>query len=135
CSVWVWISQPKMLAEPEVGARKPVSIFMVVDLPAPLGPRKPSTSPGWTLNDSASTAVCRANRLVRSLSSIIALSSIRSRPGAPLKPYAPSPQKMPAALYEDERRECNGPKGWIIDRSFRRSTLLVHWPKLAWCGE
>ena len=29
----------------DVGARKPVIIFMVVDLPAPLGPRKPSTSP------------------------------------------------------------------------------------------
>ena len=31
---------------PEVGATKPASMRMVVDLPAPLGPRKPSTSPG-----------------------------------------------------------------------------------------
>jgi len=57
---------------PELGARKPVSIFMVVDLPAPLGPRKPSTSPGWTLNDRSSTAVCCAKRLVRFLISIMA---------------------------------------------------------------
>src|SRR5690606_126830 len=61
-----------MLAVPEVGARKPVSIFMVVDLPAPLGPRKPSTSPGWTWNDRSSTAVCCAKRLVRFLISIMA---------------------------------------------------------------
>ena len=33
-----------------VGARKQVSIFIVVDLPAPFGPRKPSTSPLRTLN-------------------------------------------------------------------------------------
>ena len=30
---------------PALGARLPVSICMVVDLPAPFGPRKPSTSP------------------------------------------------------------------------------------------
>ena len=34
-----------MIAVPAVGARKPVIIFIVVDLPAPFGPRKPSTSP------------------------------------------------------------------------------------------
>ena len=39
-------SCPAMRAVPEVGARKPARIFMVVDLPAPLGPRKPTTSPG-----------------------------------------------------------------------------------------
>lgn len=35
--------------EPEVGARRPVSILMVVDLPAPLGPRKPKNWPGATV--------------------------------------------------------------------------------------
>ncbi len=30
---------------------------MVVDLPAPLGPRKPVTTPGTTSNDRSSTAV------------------------------------------------------------------------------
>src|SRR5690606_20351672 len=39
---------------------------------APLGPRKPSTSPGWTWNDRSSTAVCCAKRLVRFLISIMA---------------------------------------------------------------
>ena len=39
------MSWPQTTAVPAVGARKPVIIFIVVDLPAPLGPRKPSTSP------------------------------------------------------------------------------------------
>ena len=47
-------------AVPAVGARKPVIIFIVVDLPAPFGPRKPSTSPCGTVNDTSSTADQRA---------------------------------------------------------------------------
>src|SRR5438132_4669956 len=35
---------------------KPVIMRMVVDLPAPLGPRKPSTSPRSTVNEMPSTA-------------------------------------------------------------------------------
>src|SRR2546430_10003324 len=42
--------------EPSVGGMKPVIMRMVVDLPAPLGPRKPSTSPRSTENDIPSTA-------------------------------------------------------------------------------
>ena len=49
-------SKPATLAVPAVGDRKQVSIFMVVDLPAPFGPRKPSTSPLRTLNVTLSTA-------------------------------------------------------------------------------
>src|SRR5262245_60856864 len=54
-----------MRAVPLVGARKPVIIFMVVDLPAPLGPRKPSTSPRPTVNDTLSTARMGPNLLER----------------------------------------------------------------------
>ena len=39
-----------------MGGRKPVIMRMVVDLPAPLGPRKPSTSPRSTENETPSTA-------------------------------------------------------------------------------
>jgi hypothetical protein len=45
-----------MLAEPEVGVMKPAIMRMVVVLPAPLGPRKPSTSPGSTVKLRSSTA-------------------------------------------------------------------------------
>ena len=37
--------RPNSLACPSVGGNRPVSIFMVVDLPQPLAPRKPKISP------------------------------------------------------------------------------------------
>jgi hypothetical protein len=36
---------PKSVAVPSVGGSSPVSIFIVVDLPQPLEPRKPKISP------------------------------------------------------------------------------------------
>ena len=53
-----------MRAVPAVGIMKPASMRMVVDLPAPFGPRKPSTSPRRTVNDTLSTAVKAPKRLV-----------------------------------------------------------------------
>ena len=44
---------------------KPVTMRMVVDLPAPFGPRKPSTSPRSTLNETPSTARFAPNVLTR----------------------------------------------------------------------
>src|SRR3712207_6827553 len=46
---------------------------MVVDLPAPLGPRKPVTFPGRTVNVTASTAVLAPYLFVRPWASIISL--------------------------------------------------------------
>jgi hypothetical protein len=50
---------------PPVGVRYPVIIFMVVDLPAPFGPRKPRTSPRATENDTFSTARIDPKLLLR----------------------------------------------------------------------
>src|SRR6266704_4114880 len=50
------ISKPPTVTVPSVGGMKPVIIRMVVDLPAPFGPRKPNTSPRSTENDTPSTA-------------------------------------------------------------------------------
>ena len=61
---------PAMRTLPASGSRKPVIIFMVVDLPAPLGPRKPSTSPRTTSSDMPSTATISPKRLRKSLASI-----------------------------------------------------------------
>ena len=36
---------PNNMALPSVGGKRPVSIFMVVDLPQPFEPRKPKISP------------------------------------------------------------------------------------------
>src|SRR5580692_5089978 len=55
---------------PEVGASRPVSILMVVDLPAPLGPRKPKNWPASTRRFTPCTAVNSPNRRVRSVVSI-----------------------------------------------------------------
>ena len=39
------IGLPNSFAQPSVAGRNPVSIFIVVDLPQPLEPRKPKISP------------------------------------------------------------------------------------------
>src|ERR1700738_1652731 len=39
---------PRMRAVPAVGKIIPINSLMVVDFPAPFGPRNPNTSPSWT---------------------------------------------------------------------------------------
>src|SRR5918998_5677904 len=51
------MSWPATRAVPLVGGKSVVSIRTVVDLPAPLGPRKPSISPGSTVRLIPSTAL------------------------------------------------------------------------------
>ena len=64
-------SKPATVAVPDVGGRKHVSIRMVVVLPAPFGPRKPTILPFSTSNEMWSTAVLRAYLFVTSLTVII----------------------------------------------------------------
>src|SRR6185503_19406794 len=49
-------SKPPTATLPSVGGMKPVIIRMVVDLPAPFGPRKPRISPRSTENVTPATA-------------------------------------------------------------------------------
>ena len=56
---------PKIVAVPSVGGRRPVSIFIVVDLPQPLEPRKPKISPRSIDRVTWSTAVKVPKRIVR----------------------------------------------------------------------
>src|SRR5262245_45261154 len=63
-------SSPHTDTRPEVGGMKPVIMRMVVDLPAPFGPRKPSTSPFPTSNETPSTASFGPKDLLR-LSTLI----------------------------------------------------------------
>ena len=46
-----------MVTLPDVGGVSPTMTRMVVDLPAPLGPRKPVTRPGRAVKVTSSTAV------------------------------------------------------------------------------
>src|ERR1700676_158589 len=68
-------STPRRFMRPEVGASRPVSILMVVDFPAPLGPRKPKNWPAATCKSTPSTAVKLPKRRV-SFSVRIAVSGI-----------------------------------------------------------
>ncbi len=68
---------------PDVGASKPVSILMVVDFPAPFGPRKPKNCPAVTCRSMASTASNFPNLRVNfcvciAISGIAALNPISS---------------------------------------------------------
>src|ERR1700733_9960520 len=58
-------SYPATRAPPEVGLNRPHSMRMVVDLPAPFGPRKPKTSPLRTSRLMRSTATKSPKRLTR----------------------------------------------------------------------
>src|SRR5271170_8348469 len=64
-------SKPATIAVPAVGGRKHVSIRMVVVLPAPLGPKKPTIWPFWISKEIWSTAVLRAYLFVSPLTVIM----------------------------------------------------------------
>jgi hypothetical protein len=53
----LWGTCPATRALPLVGWTRPVSIFRVVVLPAPLGPKNPTTSPGSIRKETPSTAL------------------------------------------------------------------------------
>ena len=55
---------PSKYTVPEVGGRSPVRQLKKVDLPAPLGPIRPSISPSSTATDASSTALKAPNALV-----------------------------------------------------------------------
>jgi len=51
------------VTEPDAGESRPMIMRIVVDLPDPLGPRKPVTVPGRTSKERSSTATTLPNRL------------------------------------------------------------------------
>ena len=91
CTSW-----PQIRAVPAVGVMKPVIIRMVVDLPAPLGPRKPSTSPRATLKRHVvDGGEAGPKRLVRRSISISATT---------FPPYAPPRRAGGNSAF---RQDCN----------------------------
>src|SRR3954453_14909965 len=63
---------PPTRALPDVGLTSVQSMLMVVLLPAPLGPRKPNTSPGETAKDTPRTASTSPKDFLRSWTSMAA---------------------------------------------------------------
>ena len=60
-------SMPATKARPALGRNRPQRMRMIVDLPAPLGPRKPMISPRGDAKLTWSTATKSPNRLTRSI--------------------------------------------------------------------
>src|SRR5258705_2325243 len=60
-----------MVARPEVGAARPSSSRMVVDFPAPFGPRNPVMRPGASSKDRSLTAVTVPYRLVSAWTAMV----------------------------------------------------------------
>src|SRR5258708_10598958 len=65
-------SRPHTETLPALGGMKPVIMRIVVDLPAPLGPRNPSTSPFPTSKETPSTARFGPKDLLRFSTLLIA---------------------------------------------------------------
>ena len=72
---------PNSFASPSVAGRRPVSIFMVVDLPQPLEPRKPKISPRSIVKFTALTAVNFPKRRVRFLATMAGSAPVSTRGG------------------------------------------------------
>src|SRR5580698_4667978 len=97
------MSCPQTETCPAVGEMKPAIIRMVVDLPAPLAPKKPSTSPGATENVRSSTASLSPYRLDRFL--IVIMRAFEPK----------SSQEVPQILLYAAGRlalNCGGPKDY-----------------------
>ena len=72
---------PNSIASPSVAGIRPVSIFIVVDLPQPLDPRKPKISPRSMVKFTEFTAVNFPNRRVRFLATMAGSESVLTRGG------------------------------------------------------
>ncbi|MNT52234.1 hypothetical protein D3C72_1892490 [compost metagenome] len=72
---------PNSQALPSVAGSKPVSIFMVVDLPQPFEPRKPKISPRPMRKFTWSTAVKSPKRMVRSCASMATFCALAASSG------------------------------------------------------
>src|SRR5688572_22323540 len=95
-------SMPPTRAVPAVGRSKPQSMRIVVDLPAPLAPRKPKISPCFTVNDRSSTATNDPKRRESPRTSMASVGSVRT-PGTIFL--------SPQAAFEAGFRQSHAGKG------------------------
>src|ERR1700730_6603002 len=72
-------------AWPLVGRTRPSRTLTVVVLPAPFGPRKPNTSPGWTVRSSPWSATLRPYSLRRPTVSTAGVSGLPQAVGDALE--------------------------------------------------
>src|SRR5215469_10777622 len=95
---FVCTSSPHTDTPPEVGGMNPVIMRMVVDLPAPFGPRNPRTSPLATSNETSSTARFGPKDLLRLSTLIMAPLDIALTRQVP--PKFPQPAEPDSSVIE-----------------------------------
>jgi signal transduction histidine kinase len=104
-----WNFIPSTVLCPEVGAVSAQSMRIVVDFPAPFGPRNPVTRPGLQSNVMSSTTLREPYRLVR-FSAVIMSSSVVSRGAEGIDPgYLRRPPLVVAAA-----RDPTGSERWAL---------------------
>src|SRR5689334_18056882 len=94
------ISNPATVPLPALGGRMPHSILMVVDFPAPLGPRKPKTYPRATSRLTSFTATKSPKRRVRPRKETAGAFSLPSATG--ILHHQDQPHPHPVPLLEGE---------------------------------
>ena len=108
-----WGRKPATSARPALGWIRPLSILRVVVLPAPLGPRKPTISPGSTVKLTAFTAstslVRRRTRWRR----------VPARPGclSAMRKVLPRPSQRMIGMGGDYCARFGGAARGLIQRS------------------
>src|ERR1019366_2062927 len=102
------MSAPSQRIWPELAGNRPASIFTVVDLPLPLGPRYPVTWPGGTVNVTWSTTARLRYFFVRPRTSNIALLLVAELDTAV------------AELFQGKRRSKRSPSFARMDRRTQR---------------
>src|SRR6516225_6157481 len=125
------------VADPVVGASRPTISRMVVDFPAPFGPRNPVTTPGLTVKSSPSTAVLSPYCLTSCLISIIVPFPSLCRAASPV-PGVPA-----GAPPGTSRQQMRGAQASLVSRSpapdirhqpcyrLPSHTCLAGWPTAA----
>src|SRR3954469_24083920 len=105
---------------------KPVIMRMVVDLPAPFGPRKPSTSPFSTVNEMPSTARLGPKAFTRLSILIIAkdlefgVRAVIIRTSARANNYGPDPEFRSARFSHKPKDETHADVKDIPSRAVAR---------------
>lgn len=107
------MSKPKMRMLPALGARKPESIFRVVDLPAPFGPRRPTISPRSIRKLKSFTTVRPEKRLLSLSMSIMV--SLEVEPFAVMRRGSHERGRLPGVI------------GWFFQWALFEISYLYCW--------
>ena len=76
----IWTNSPSTRTSPASGRSTPESTLIKVDLPAPLSPTKPTSSPAWNSRSMPSRAWTPEYHLCRPLTEMIGVATLKPPP-------------------------------------------------------